>query len=195
MTVTRVLLASAVLVLLVQFPRLRSDNPAHASLELVVLPLAAMVLFLCGLALSSGGHSAPFAVVVLSGVGGATLALFAASSFVLPPELELALFVLGALSLLSVAIWAFLRQTTQASRSALFIAIGGLLGVLAFLRAAFWRYASFYQTESIGIAAFFYRSLELTVGFGLGGMLLLAAAGFRMASGTAARGASGAAQR
>jgi hypothetical protein len=169
--VARILFAGAVLVLAVQLPRLGEGDAVRADPILVVLPVAAIATFLLGLGIAAAGRQAPAWLSLLAALASAVLALFAAPGFLGPPQLEFGIFICGGASLLFVAGWICLEQKRQSTLAFLFTAVGSGVAILVFSRAALGRYVSYFQSESIGLHGLFQRAVEMTIGFGLGGLL------------------------
>jgi hypothetical protein len=169
--IARVFWGSAVLVAAAQIPRLFDETAL--TVELLILPIAAAVLFFCGLAFASGGVDTPPALLGGAVLAGPLVALALSPLQVRPPAAELSLHLAGAAFLVVIAAWLSVQHKPYSTLSSLLVAAGGAAGMVAFCRAAFFQYRTFVDVESAGSAIV--HTHELTTGFGLGGALLLVA--------------------
>lgn len=169
----RTLWATATLVVLTQVLHMRDTTAV--SLELTILPTAALTLFFCGLAFAARGLEAPPPLVIAAAMGGLIVAVSSARLQSLPPAVELTFSLWGAACLIAVAAWISVQYRPISAASSLLAALGGAAGMVVFCRGAWRLHQGYSLTEGGGLGQLVAHARELTLGFGLGAVLLFAA--------------------
>lgn len=168
--VTKVFLISAAGVAAAQLLPLTSTQEERFQPHYLV-PLAAVCLFLCGMAFAARGAPTPMAVRILAVFVGAAFLLFSAPAVVLPPAVEFAFHLAGVLSLSAIVAWMSVHRWALSHWRAALVGTGGALGILAFLHGAIARYGQYYESRSMGVDGIAAWAAEFTLLFGLGGIL------------------------
>jgi hypothetical protein len=172
MTMTKILLASAVGVVVMQLLFLRAPDEQLVTIYYLA-PVAALCIFLLGLATGARGIMAPSSMKALSLAGGLALVAWSAPAALSTPGVELAVHLVGAAALLSVVVWLGKRRWQQSHARAILVVVGGTFGCIEFGHALLARYAAHAQSASIGISEIAAWATELTIVFTVGGLLAL----------------------
>jgi hypothetical protein len=182
--VTRILLASATAVVLAHLLRQQLVEVRVTSCNAAAL--VAVVLFLCATAFAARSLRVAVWQQVLAGIGGVAMMLLAAPSVTVPPSAWLVVSLLGGLSLALVAGWIAVGNWWRSQLGGCLVGVGGVLGTLAFLRAGLARSVLDSQTHSLGIAGVVGWAVEMTVLFGVAGLLMFIGGAMGGARGQAA---------
>ena len=136
-----------------------------------LLRLSGFTFFVLGVAWASRGRGAPVVVQALSGLFGLAILANGAPLGYLPPGPELTLHLAGTAALLFCITWLAVGRWRHSKGRALTLAIGGLLGVFAFLQAGVGKYYQYYDTYAMSFADFMAWAIHYAVLFGLATLL------------------------